>query len=197
LVNSSQNKNGGGMENAITKEKMELIDKYIKEYLMSLNRDSFHMGPVLPGSYLRTSNALKEIRENKLYELRGENDFYIYCARKFGLRPNRVDEYLNYQEVASGTLPSPIQKPETSKPSYVYFIDAGNLIKIGVTKDVGKRLAALKTGSPVQLAILGFIPGTKQKEKELHHRFSSYRTHGEWFEKNDDLINYIKEVCNG
>lgn len=184
------------MELAIKKEKMELIDKYINGYLMSLDRNSFHMGPVQPGSHLRTSNALKEIRDKKLYELRGDDDFYIYCAKKFGLRPNRVDEYLNYQEVSSCTLPSTIQKPETSKPSYVYFIEAGDLVKIGVTKDVTKRLASLQTGSPARLNMIGFIPGTDKEEKELHRKFSSHRSHGEWFKKTNDLINYIKEVCH-
>lgn len=178
-------------------ERLEGINEGIKEYLLSLHRHSFHWGPIRTESYGETSKALKEIRDRKLYELRGETDFYVYCAKRWGMRPGRVNQYLNYD--CSSDISTPITADGHNNPqkqSYVYFIDAGDLVKIGTTKDISKRLYTLQTGSPVRLTMIGFIAGTEKDEKELHARFSSYRSHGEWFNKSADLINYIKDVCH-
>lgn len=79
----------------------------------------------------------------------------------------------------------------------VYFITDGNYIKIGYTAgSVHRRLNQLKTGSPCQLYLLGYIDGTQKTEHELHIRFGKYRirTDGEWFEGADEIIEYINAV---
>jgi hypothetical protein len=68
----------------------------------------------------------------------------------------------------------------------VYFAKAGDYLKIGVTKDVGKRTALLQTGNPIKLELCGFIPNLDRKtayhyEKKLHIFFSKLRVSGEWF----------------
>lgn len=78
----------------------------------------------------------------------------------------------------------------------VYFITDGEHIKIGYTSgSVHRRLNQLKTGSPCQLYLLGYIDGSKETEHELHTRFEKYRVrmNGEWFRGEDDLIEYINE----
>src|SRR5690554_3396808 len=70
---------------------------------------------------------------------------------------------------------------------YVYIIRAEgtNRYKIGITD--GKpsdRLKQLSTASPFPLALyeqFDFGPYSMQVEKYLHHIFSDYRKHGEWF----------------
>jgi len=76
----------------------------------------------------------------------------------------------------------------------VYFVEGAGLIKIGVSKDVEKRIASLKNGSPVPLTLLGYIQGSRALEAELHERFADIRDHGEWFQATDVLRQYIAEA---
>ena len=68
---------------------------------------------------------------------------------------------------------------------YVYFIEADNgLVKIGKSKDVRKRLSALRGASPINLRLLFSIDCNGQAiktEKHFHKMFAAKRKHGEWF----------------
>ena len=73
----------------------------------------------------------------------------------------------------------------------VYFIaenengDYDNLrIKIGISKDIHKRLNQLQTGSPYELKLMGWIEAddAKQLEKALHNKYRGRKAHGEWFQ---------------
>ena len=68
---------------------------------------------------------------------------------------------------------------------YVYFIEADNgLVKIGKSKDVRKRLNALRGASPISLRLLFSIDCNGQAiktEKRFHKMFAAKRKHGEWF----------------
>lgn len=61
-------------------------------------------------------------------------------------------------------------------------------VKIGVAKDVQRRLDNLQIGSPLGLEIVGVIPGDETLERELHERFAARRTRGEWFNDSDGAI---------
>ncbi|ELG4788098.1 GIY-YIG nuclease family protein [Vibrio vulnificus] len=73
----------------------------------------------------------------------------------------------------------------------VYFIaedENGNYdcmrIKIGISKNVPKRLAQLSTGSPYKLKLMGWIDSDNDRslEKQLHTKYSLHNVHLEWFE---------------
>lgn len=70
---------------------------------------------------------------------------------------------------------------------FVYFIQArgGGPIKIGYSANPEKRLAALQTASPYDLAILAIRPGSRDDEAALHDRLSAHRLRGDWFEDCD------------
>lgn len=77
----------------------------------------------------------------------------------------------------------------------VYFIQAvtGGLIKIGVARDPGQRLAEIQRMCPVPLRIVGSIPRVGHAgEADLHKRFAASRRHGEWFEATPELCDYIR-----
>lgn len=80
----------------------------------------------------------------------------------------------------------------------LYFVQAGNggPIKIGVATDLSKRLAALQTGSPAELRLLGTMTGDMADERALHVRFRDHRLRGEWFSPADDLLAFIREATN-
>jgi hypothetical protein len=79
----------------------------------------------------------------------------------------------------------------------IYFIAAegSNQIKIGFTdKDPLDRLATLQTGNPHKLTLVATVEGDKQTEKELHQRFASDRTNGEWFNITPRLLIYVAHL---
>ena len=65
----------------------------------------------------------------------------------------------------------------------IYFVRAGNEgIKIGRTLlDPSCRMAAMQTGCPIKLTLIGMVEGSKQREKELHRQFKRFKVRGEWF----------------
>lgn len=78
---------------------------------------------------------------------------------------------------------------------YVYFIQApcNGLLKIGITDShPSGRLSSLRKGSPVPLEPLGFIRGDRAIEHAVHVRFWRARTHGEWFQPTDELMEFVR-----
>lgn len=81
----------------------------------------------------------------------------------------------------------------------IYFIQArpSGHVKIGYTgNDPARRLAALQTGSPEPLSLLGSIDGGIEAEKALHARFAEHRLRpdGEWFAPADEVMTAIGEM---
>jgi len=73
---------------------------------------------------------------------------------------------------------------------YILQATGSGLIKIGVSKNIEKRLVALQTGSPFKLIVVRLIDKIPfLLEKELHDQLSGYRLHGEWFK--EDVLAFI------
>jgi predicted GIY-YIG superfamily endonuclease len=77
---------------------------------------------------------------------------------------------------------------------YVYFLRAGNkgAIKIGMAKDVDRRVAELQTGNAFKLNVIALIPcdcreQAEYTEKRLHKFFRKQKIRGEWFQGNIDF----------
>lgn len=66
---------------------------------------------------------------------------------------------------------------------FVYVIRAEDdpPIKVGIARDVPRRLAGLQTGNPRQLELLFVFPGTVELERSLHKSLAPDRLTGEWF----------------
>lgn len=155
---------------------------------------SINLSPFKPNNKcnpLVVRESLIQIRDRGYYKAYS-NNFYIYCAKRFGLTPDRVNYFIN------GITPeteSSNKNVHTTK-SFVYFLSSGELIKIGRTKDIHRRISCIKTMSPLPITLLGFIQGDKSKEKAIHNKFSNIRSHGEWFFKSTDLEAFIRDVCH-
>ncbi|WCK55554.1 phage antirepressor N-terminal domain-containing protein [Aneurinibacillus sp. Ricciae_BoGa-3] len=91
-----------------------------------------------------------------------------------------------------------VQK-ESSSP-YLYFAQAytgeseKGPIKIGIALDVVKRLKEIRCFCPFQVELLASMTGSVEAKKEVHHRFSNYLIHGEWFEPKQELLYYIESL---
>lgn len=72
--------------------------------------------------------------------------------------------------------------PTSSGFVYVIGAESSRVVKIGFAVDPSRRLTHLQTGSPVRLAILAALPGSRTFEAKLHKVFKDLRKHGEWFD---------------
>jgi predicted DNA-binding transcriptional regulator AlpA len=76
----------------------------------------------------------------------------------------------------------------------VYFLDGGDLIKIGFSKNIKQRLKEIRTYSPIKLKVLCMIRGGKLREATIHAMFAHLRAHGEWFRATPELLAYISTL---
>ncbi|MEV5347157.1 GIY-YIG nuclease family protein [Streptomyces achromogenes] len=78
---------------------------------------------------------------------------------------------------------------------YVIGSPGINIVKIGRSTDLPKRLGALRRMCPVPLEVLWYTPGGCDLEYGLHGHFASIRSHGEWFRFEDaDPVSAIRQV---
>jgi hypothetical protein len=73
----------------------------------------------------------------------------------------------------------------------VYFIRAGDYVKIGRTHSIKTRLKELRTGCPLELQVLKTCRGGVSLEKELHDTLSAHHHRGEWFRLEGDLATFL------
>jgi hypothetical protein len=90
---------------------------------------------------------------------------------------------------------------------YVYFIlhgyegylesivrrkwDEKSYVKVGISKDPKKRLSTIQLSNPIELIILGYIPGNETIEKKIHHHLKEHHSRGEWFKYNYQVHEFI------
>jgi hypothetical protein len=82
--------------------------------------------------------------------------------------------------------------------SWVYFIREdvdGGQVKIGHATNPHARMRGMQTGNPRRFVLLGSMRGGREDEQQLHRRFASSRTSGEWFEATAELLTFIEGVC--
>lgn len=86
-----------------------------------------------------------------------------------------------------------------SRPCFLYFIQSGSYIKIGIAADVRNRYLGILTGNPHEVIVLASKRYDSKTlalkaEKEHHRKFSANRHRCEWFRCSDDLLSYIESV---
>ena len=79
---------------------------------------------------------------------------------------------------------------------YIYFIKAGDFVKIGITTNPKKRLHDLQTSNPLKLDLIYFMPGDENLEKILHEVFDEYKESGEWFRFESGLRTFVYSFRN-
>ncbi|MCO5072050.1 MAG: GIY-YIG nuclease family protein [Rhizobiaceae bacterium] len=111
---------------------------------------------------------------------------FLLGPKLWRINATEVEEY-----EATRALPLP------PKPASVYIIRAGDYVKIGKAGNVAKRLASLRTSSPVELTLLHTISDHDGHalEKTLHSQFAHLRAQGEWFHYKGDLSAWVDEGC--
>jgi hypothetical protein len=82
-------------------------------------------------------------------------------------------------------------EPQTTRDGWIYYVRQGELIKIGYTSNLAKRL---KSYAPTGV-LLAVHPGTRATEKEMHQKFAASLDQGrEWFRPRPELMRHIEET---
>jgi hypothetical protein len=80
---------------------------------------------------------------------------------------------------------------------YLYFIQCGDAVKIGVSSCPEDRMKILSTSSPGKLVLVAKIPNMGHKENEIHKQLAHLKINNEWFwftpEVNELIKNYQNE----
>lgn len=81
----------------------------------------------------------------------------------------------------------------------VYFIQIDGKdgpVKIGVTKDIDRRVNTISGSVPYSIRLLGVIEGGRRLEWSLHQRFSKYHIKNEWFRPVEEILQLIDNHTN-
>ena len=84
--------------------------------------------------------------------------------------------------------------PQNNKlRQYIYVIKnpLNETIKIGVAQDVDKRIKQLQTGAGIELELIYksmICSNAFAIERDVHEYFKEYRTFGEWFKVNPEIV---------
>ena len=78
-----------------------------------------------------------------------------------------------------------------NRPGFVYFVSNGEAIKIGFAQSVERRIAELQISSSARLELLAVVSGDERLEASYHKQFAALRVSGEWFAKDDRLLNLV------
>ena len=86
---------------------------------------------------------------------------------------------------------------------YVYFIRAGNqgAIKVGVARNVERRMATMQTGNAFELKLMACIRCVSRNdaynlEAKIHNKFKRQRIRGEWFQGNIDFRSLSETIVD-
>jgi len=77
----------------------------------------------------------------------------------------------------------------------VYFVKAGDYIKIGYSKNekaFKTRLSSYKTSCPFEVEVLGTLDGGVEEERNIMNYFIKFHTRGEWFNYDESIENFAK-----
>jgi hypothetical protein len=127
-----------------------------------------------------------------------------YYVRRGGVRiplhsePGTVAFYDEYEAALRGEV---LQEPDRArarrleKVGYIYFLRAGQWVKIGFSTDPTGRFTSLKTALPAPVTCLVSVPGSARLERRLHEIFRKHRGQGEWFKAVPELTRLMAQAA--
>lgn len=102
-----------------------------------------------------------------------------------------LSDYHNRNVVTETQLNRKLE--QSKRNGYVYLINAGEFYKIGISRNVDRRITQLSTIPPFDVTLVCIIETDDMLglENKLHTMFSEKRVNGEWFTLSDEDVNYI------
>lgn len=88
-------------------------------------------------------------------------------------------------------LPPDLAERSAKAETFVYFARDGLEIKIGLSKDVRKRVTSLQTARSDLIHVEYVVRGGRELEAYLHLKFKNSRLHGEWFRYHGEVQAFL------
>lgn len=82
------------------------------------------------------------------------------------------------------------RQPSSWNDGVVYYVQVGELVKIGNAVNLRRRLTVYPPGR----RLLATEPGGEMRERKRHHQFRASRVEREWFRPTDDLVAHIVKL---
>jgi hypothetical protein len=79
----------------------------------------------------------------------------------------------------------------------LYFLGYPGRIKIGISRQVMRRLQEIANQMDQPPVLLGAVNGSRGFEKYLHKRLAKHRLHSEWFSDCEEVRDTMARVLNG
>lgn len=76
---------------------------------------------------------------------------------------------------------------------FIYAIECGQRIKIGFSEKPELRFNKIASDAPFPCQMLGYWPGDKSDELDVHAKFNATRVHGEWFAATEALLGFVAD----
>lgn len=86
-----------------------------------------------------------------------------------------------------------VARAKIERKTFIYFMRAGEFIKIGHSRNWRSRMSDMQTGSPHTIVPLLVLIAAESDERKLHVRFRKSRFRGEWFHSSPAIQSYIKD----
>lgn len=93
-----------------------------------------------------------------------------------------------------GPKPSPLEREPKSRAGWLYVVEgAPGLFKIGISRDVARRVMQLQTANPTTLRLLARfpVPDARSLERDLHARLTNRRVRNEWFQLSPEDVQQL------
>lgn len=132
-------------------------------------------------------------RETRRFFLQHAADFLRMRTNGFRPAPAIIVEVSSPTPKHEPSLPA--NQRRAIRGQKVYFIKAGDTVKIGIAKNPHDRLRTLQVARPERLELLAVIAGGEKREAALHRRFSKHSIGGEWFRLEGELKTWIEAGC--
>lgn len=105
-----------------------------------------------------------------------------------------ISHKLLFKRGGDPTKAGRIQHAAVGNGSVVYFLRAGDLIKIGVSTDVKRRRELIQNAHGAQVELVAAIQGDRTHEGMLHAVMTPYRVQGEWYRLPAELERSIADL---
>lgn len=112
-------------------------------------------------------------------------------AKALALKLEREELLRDPTSIAS-RLNAARRRHESRSGGMVYFLECGEFVKIGHSKDPTYRIGEFTNGNPYPMAIIHSINGRQALEKDIHRTLKDLHHKGEWFRLTDELRAAIK-----
>lgn len=189
-------------------EAIATVDKHTKKYLLDIiaSEMGIEVSPLSARKSILTFRFQMFSYCPFCGEEINEGTFWEKHKSKYSLAKSRVDKekvikrFLKRKlEEEEKQLKRNLELAERRKSNkenngYVYVCRLDKHYKIGISKNPHSRLQEF-TLLPYELetVLIEKVNGYDKREKELHEHFADKRVRGEWFELNEEDIEYIKE----